>query len=55
MNTEKTKISLEMLLLNDLLKEKVIDETIYNLAAKKIMAMEKEVASYAQATILATA
>ena len=41
MNKDKTDLSLEMLLLNDLLRTNSIDETIYNMAAKKIMAIKK--------------
>ena len=54
MNTEKTNIPLEMLLLNDLLHEKVIDETIYNLAVKKIMALTKDTESNEQPDVLET-
>ena len=42
MNKEKTTISLELLLLNDLLRTNVIDQTIYDKAAAKIVAKEKE-------------
>lgn len=42
MNKEKTTISLELLLLNDLLRTNVIDKTIYDKAAAKIVAIQKE-------------
>ena len=42
MNEKKTKISLELLLLNDLLRTKAIDKDIYDKAAKKIVSAEKE-------------
>lgn len=37
--TEKTTISLELLLLNDLLRAKVIDMDLYEKAAQKITAI----------------
>ena len=42
MNEKKTKISLELLLLNDLLRAKVIDKEIYDKAAQKIVSTKKE-------------
>jgi hypothetical protein len=40
--TEQTHISLEMLLLNDLLRTKVIDKDIYDRAAQKIETITKD-------------
>ena len=42
MNEKKTKIYLELLLLNDLLRTKVIDKEIYDKAAQKIVSAKKE-------------
>ena len=42
MNEKKTNISLELLLLNDLLRTNVIDKAIYDKAAQKIMTADKE-------------
>lgn len=39
---EKKNISLELLLLNDLLQSKVIDKAIYDKAAQKILTADKE-------------
>lgn len=52
---EKNNISLELLLLNDLLKTNVIDETIYNLAANKIRAMKRIANDTENPRVLATA
>lgn len=42
MNEKKTNLSLELLLLNDLLRTNVIDKSIYDKAAQKIMTADKE-------------
>ena len=42
MNEKKTKISLELLLLNDLLRTKARDKEIYDKAAQKIVSAIKE-------------
>lgn len=42
MSNDKTNISLELLLLNDLLRTNAIDENIYNLASKKIISDNEE-------------
>ena len=42
MNEKKTNISLELLLLKDLLRTKAIDKDIYDKAARKIVSAEKE-------------
>ena len=42
MNETKTNISLELLLLNDLLRTKAIDKDIYDKAAQKIVSAKKE-------------
>ena len=42
MNAEKTTISLEILLLNDLFQKNVIDKDIYDKAAQKITSAKKE-------------
>ena len=42
MNEKKTKISLELLLLNDLLRTKAIDKEIYDKATQKIVSAKKE-------------
>ena len=42
MNTAKTTISLELLLLNDLYQKHVIDKDIYDKAAQKITSAKKE-------------
>lgn len=55
MNKEKTELSLEMLLLNDLLRSNSIDETIYNMAANKIMAIKKTMKVDNNPRVLATA
>ncbi len=39
---DNTKLSLAILLLNDLLKNKAIDEDIYNKAVKRINAKKQE-------------
>ena len=44
MNEKKTNISLELLLLNDLLRTKVIDKEIYDKAVAKINASQAQVA-----------
>ena len=48
------KISLEMMLLTDLLKTKVIDETIFAIASKRILSLSSE-ESDANQPVLATA
>ena len=55
LNKEKTELSLEMLLLNDLLRSNSIDETIYNMAANKIMAIKKTMKVDNNPRVLATA
>ena len=42
MNKNETKISLEILILNDLFQRNVIDKNIYDKAAQKIVAASKE-------------
>ncbi len=42
MNKTKTNISLELLILNDLLRTNVIDKSIYDEAAQKIITADKE-------------
>lgn len=42
MKKDSTTISLALLLLNDLLRTEAIDEIIYNLASKKIIASEED-------------
>lgn len=42
MNKNQTNISLELLLLNDLLRTNVIDKSVYDMAAQKIMTAQKE-------------
>ncbi len=42
MKEKKTHISLELLLLNDLLRTKAIDKEIYDKAAQKIVSAKKE-------------
>ena len=42
MNEQKTNISLELLLLNDLLHANAIDKAIYDKAAQKIISTEKD-------------
>jgi hypothetical protein len=41
MNKERTNISLELLLLNDLLRTKAIDKEIYDKAAQKIKSAKR--------------
>ena len=41
MNKERTNISLELLLLNDLLRTKAIDKEIYDKAAQKIISAKR--------------
>ena len=41
MNKERTNISLELLLLNDLLRTKAIDKEIYDKAAQKIVSAKR--------------
>ena len=41
MNETKTNISLELLLLNDLLRAKAIDKELYDTAAQKIVSARK--------------
>lgn len=55
MNKEKIDISLELLLLNDLRRTNTIDETIYNMAASKIMAIKKTITVDNNPRVLATA
>ena len=55
MNNEKTTISLELLLLNDLLRTNAIDKDIYDKAAQKIVAIRNTVQINNQTSILATA
>ncbi len=54
MNEKKTTITLEILLLNDLLRTKVIDENLYNMASKIIISGEKQFTTQ-QPAIAATA
>lgn len=42
MNKEKTSISLELLLLNDLLRSQAIDKYIYDKAVQQILSAEKD-------------
>ncbi len=42
MNKNQTNISLELLLLNDLLQTKAIDKDIYDKATQKILSINKE-------------
>ncbi len=42
MNEKKTTISLELLLLNDLLRTNVIDKEIFDKAVQKIVSAKKE-------------
>ena len=42
MNKNQTNISLELLLLNDLLRTKVIDKSVYDMAVQKITTTQKE-------------
>lgn len=42
MNEKNTVISLEILLLNDLLRAKAIDKDIYDKATQKIVAIKNE-------------
>lgn len=55
MNEKKTNISLELLLLNDLLRTKAIDKDIYEKAAQKIGAIKNTVHGNNQPAMLATA
>lgn len=55
MNKDKIDISLEMLLLNDLRHTNTIDETLYDLAAKKIMTIKKTIKVDDNPRVLATA
>lgn len=42
MNKDNTTISLELLLLNDLLRTGVVDKEIYDQAAQKIVTSQKD-------------
>jgi len=55
MDKKKTELSLELLLLNDLRRTNAIDETIYNMAANKIMAIKKTMKVDDNPRVLATA
>ena len=55
MNKNKADISLEILLLNDLLRSNKIDETIYNMAASKITAIKKTIKGENKPRVLASA
>lgn len=55
MNKKKTELSLELLLLNDLRRTDAIDETLYNMAANKIMAIKKTITVDDNPRVLATA
>ena len=55
MSKKKTELSLELLLLNDLRRTNAIDETIYNMAANKIMAIKKTMNVNDNPRVLATA
>ena len=56
MNEKKTNISLELLLMNELLNKNVIDNTIYEMAAKKFKAVTENMqGSHEQVTLPATA
>lgn len=55
MNKEKTTISLELLLLNDLLRTKAIDKDIYDKAAQKIISIKRSAQPTNQQIMLATA
>lgn len=55
MNNENTSISLELLLLNDLLHTKAIDKNIYDQALRKILSAEENFTINNQPAALATA
>ena len=55
MNQNKTTISLELLLLNDLLRVKAIDKDIYDKAVHMISSIKEQAQPVAQQEILATA
>lgn len=50
-----TKLSLEILFLNDLRNSNAIDENIYNLAKAKLNTLKKEESANNKTVILATA
>lgn len=52
---EKNNLSLEILLLNDLLRTNKIDETIYNMAASRITAIKKTIKGENKPRVLASA
>lgn len=52
---EKTTISLEILLLNDLLRTNVIDKEIYDQASKKLYARRENEAFHNENIVLASA
>ena len=54
MEKQNVTISLELLLLNDLFRTKIIDENLYNMASKKIILAEKQFVTQ-QPAIAATA
>ena len=55
MNKEKTTISLELLLLNDLLRTKAIDKELYDRAAQKIVSIRNSTQVNGHPMMLATA
>jgi len=52
---EKNNLSLEILLLNDLLRTNKIDETIYNMAVSRITAIRKTIKGENKPRVLASA
>ncbi len=55
MNKEKTTISLELLLLNELLRTQAIDQDIYDKAVQRIVSIKKSKQTVNQPIDLATA
>lgn len=52
---ERKNIALELLLLNDLLRTNVIDETLYNMASQKIISAQQCFTGSNQSSVLTTA